>query len=164
MSNAAGNGAAIITTRKHKFTLPPAGSNIEVRKFNPRSGKEFILTTLNTRPGNSNEESAALVLSERLDGHALALTQVTALIHSKKWSISKLLHMYEKYPLKVHDAENPGWSHAGNTYKVNTVFLISFKELSALAKAMLGVLSHLAPDTIPEALFAALEHPVPKPL
>ena len=108
---------------------------------------------LNLSSPTSEDQDSAKALSKCLGGHALALTQASALMIRKTWSITKYLEMYERYPGKVRDAHSQELIHAGYAEGVKTVFLMQFRHLSSSAATLLGILSFLSPDDIPESLF-----------
>ena len=104
----------------------------------------------------SKELQSAKELSEKLDGHALAISQMTALIHRKLWSIATFLAMYEKNAQKIHHF--PGYTSLG------AVWQVSFEQLDLVNAAILGVLAYIMPDSIPIALFKPEKSALPESL
>lgn len=135
--------------------MHPASSSLQIEPFSIKEGVEF-LAHLTEVHGSSdvNDNAPATALSTLVGGHGLALTQESSLMFKKKWSISKYLQMYSRYPERVRDAHSLEMMHAGYSDGVKTVFLMSFQSLSPSATTTLGVLSLLAPDGIPEFLFS----------
>jgi hypothetical protein len=56
--------------------------------------------------------------------------------------------------VKIRDAHSSELIHAGYTDAIKTVFITSFHNLSSLASTVLGIISLLAPDAVPESLFS----------
>lgn len=94
---------------------------------------------------SARETQSAFDLCERLRGHALAISQMAAMIHRRSWSIEEFLEIYDKNTRKMHGATK------GNS--LDTVWYLSFKSLDPECSAFLGVLSYIAPDSIPMSLF-----------
>lgn len=94
---------------------------------------------------SAKETQSAFDLSERLSGHALAISQMAGLIHRRSWSIEEFLAIYDENTRKMHGATK------GNS--LDTVWYLSFKSLDSECSAFLGVLSYVAPDSIPMSLF-----------
>lgn len=154
------SGSALITTRNHSFGMQPAQSGMPIHRFSPEAGSQFILRILNDRKRTTEESEAAMLLSKQLDGHALALTQMTALIQKKGWSINKFLAHYEKGPSNLRNSNDMRWAHAGYSYTIKTVFSLSLKSLSETSPAaftILAILAFVSPDTIPESLMVVDE-------
>jgi hypothetical protein len=74
---------------------------------------------------------------------------MAGLIYRRSWSISEFLEMYKKMPNKVHGI-------SGNN-SINALWDFSFRSLSDQSRAILGVLSFLAPDSIPQAIFGDMD-------
>ena len=94
----------------------------------------------------TNEDSAsAWELSERLHGHALAISQIAGLIHKGQWAIGEFLKYYDKNTRRISGPR-------GKT-TLETVWKLSFESLDIRCKAFLGLLTYLMPDEIPLGLF-----------
>lgn len=144
----ASQGKAVITSRNHFLAFSPAETGIEVHPFDPDAGSKFVLQLLQRNIAEevvSGEIQSAKQLSEKLDGHALAISQMTALIHRKLWSIDTFLAIYEKNTQKIHHF--PGYT------SLDAVWQVSFEQLDLFNSAILGVLAYIMPDSIPFELF-----------
>lgn len=139
-------GRAIITTRNHSLAFEPASVGMEVPSWDAQTGSEFLFFLLEENIGRDleAESTSALALSERLSGHALALSHMAALIYEGELSIQDFMTMYLKNPRRAHatDALSALWD-------------FSFKSLDAESLHLLGVFSFLMPDLIPQGLFEA---------
>lgn len=91
------------------------------------------------------EAKSALELSEKLSGHALALSHMAGLITKRSWSIQRFLAAYEKNMKKIHSTRGKD--------SLDAIFHLSFEELDPCAASILGVLSYISPDKIPQELF-----------
>ena len=144
----ASRGKFVVTSRNHSLAFSPAETGIEVQPFDSDAGSKFVLQLLQRNIAEevvSSEIQSAL--SDKLDGHALAISQMIALIHRKLWSIDTFLAIYEQNTRKMHHV--PGYT------SLDTVWQVSFKQLDALNSAILGVLAYVMPDFI---LFKPREH------
>lgn len=119
-----------------------------MRPFDSDTGSKFVLQLLQRNIAEevvSSEIQSAKELSDKLDGHALAISQMAALIHRKLWSIDTFLSIYAQNTQKLHNV--PGYT------SLDTVWQVSFEQLDVLNSAILGVLAYVMPDSIPLALF-----------
>ncbi|KAF8851460.1 hypothetical protein BDZ45DRAFT_730880 [Acephala macrosclerotiorum] len=107
----ASRGMVLVTTRNHSLSFDVADSGLEISHFNAEEGPGFILHLLSIDIANNlthTEAQSAAELSNRLNGHALA---------------------------------------------ISAIWRLSFISLTPSAKSLLGVLSFVMPDSIPQALF-----------
>ncbi|KAI0384927.1 hypothetical protein F5Y04DRAFT_276993 [Hypomontagnella monticulosa] len=139
-------GKAIITTRDHSLAFESDSSGLEVTSWDEQTGSEYLLFLLRKRMGVDleSENNSALALSRRLSGHPLALSHMAGLIYSGESSIQEFTTMYSK---------NPRPTHA--TAELSRIWEYSFKSLDAQSRSLLGVMSFLMPDTVPQQLFEA---------
>lgn len=87
------------------------------------------------------EIASATELSERLSGHALAISNVAGLLRLRSWSIQDFLDEHNADP---ESAEKTA---------VETVWRLSFQSLEERHSKVLGVLAHVKADSIPTELF-----------
>jgi hypothetical protein len=101
------HGKAIITSRNHSLALRPASSGIEVTSWDAKKGSDFLLHLLKQDIGKDleAEKSSAYKLSQRLSGHALGISHMAGLIHSRSWSITEFMSIYLKNPRRAHTTE-----------------------------------------------------------
>ena len=134
-------GRAIITTRNHSLSFEPASEGLEVRSGDAITGSEFLLWLLkrNVSRDLEAESDSALALSQRLGGHALVISQLASLIHRSNFSIRDFMVMYLKNPRMAHERG-----------EFRAIWDISFKSLDESCQALLGIVSFLMPDSIPQ--------------
>lgn len=139
-------GKAIITTRNHSLAFEPASSGLEVTSWDAETGSQFLLFLLRKSIGLDleAENNSALALSERLSGHALAISHMAGLIYDGEYSIQEFMTMYLKNPCRAHV-----------TNQLAALWDFSFKSLDKNSLSILEVMSFLMPDTIPQELFEA---------
>lgn len=136
-------GKAIITTRNHCLAFEPASSGLQVTSWDVQKGSEYLLFLLKKIGAELESENiSALALSERLSGHALALSHMAGLISRGKNSIEHFTAMYLKNP-----------HHAHATTELSNIWDFSFRSLDAQSRSLMGVISFLMPDTIPYQMF-----------
>jgi hypothetical protein len=153
------HGSILITTRKLGLTTQPITKRIELQEFSAEGGKRFLLHNIAERNivENSLEYEKALEISIKLSGHALAISQMAALILVKGLSLEKFLVMYDKHSRKMHRDRKNGWKYPGYEHAIDTVWELSFSSLEQDARTCLGILSFLMPDSIPQQIFEASE-------
>ncbi len=145
---AASRGQALITTRNHSFAFELADSGLEITTWDTQTGSKFLLHLLSTDIGaklQEDEATSAHELSQRLSGHALAISHMAGLIHRRSWSIAEFMNIYNQHPSEMHGV-------SGNS-SINALWDLSFRSLERHSRAILGVLCYVAPDTIPQSLF-----------
>lgn len=160
------HGSIMITTRKLDLTTQPISKSIELYEFSLMLGARFLIHNLPERyiSETGREFENARKISLKMSGHALAISQMAALIIAKGLSLEKFIIMYDKHSKKMHRERKSGWKYPGYEHAVDTVWELSFRSLSPDAKHCLGILSFLMPDSIPQELFegsgTSLAYPV----
>ncbi|KAK6507665.1 hypothetical protein TWF481_006087 [Arthrobotrys musiformis] len=143
----ASHGSAIITTRNHTLGFNPASAGLEVHSWDSTTGSEFLLFLLKKNIGKDidGERHSAFELSKILSGHALAINQMASLIQKRSWSVSEFMTIYLRNRRRAHNSE------------IEALWDISFTSLGKHGEkdshTLLGIVSFLMPDDIPEALF-----------
>ncbi|OJJ42592.1 hypothetical protein ASPZODRAFT_125317 [Penicilliopsis zonata CBS 506.65] len=139
----ASHGKAIITTRNHSLAYEPATSGLEITSWDAQTGSQFLLFLLKHNIGSDiqAEGDSAIELSQRLSGHALAISHMAGLIHRRSWSITEFMRIYSKNPRRVHQSE------------LQAVWDLSFSALGQDSQAFLGIASFLVSENIPQLLF-----------
>ncbi|OKL62715.1 hypothetical protein UA08_01361 [Talaromyces atroroseus] len=151
------HGSILITTRKLGLTTQPIAKRTELQEFDADGGRQFLIHNIFQRNivEGSQEYEKALEISVRLSGHALAISQMAALILVKGLSLEKFLVMYDKHSKRMHRDRKNGWKYPGYNHAIDTVWELSFSELDQDARTCLGILSFLMPDSIPQEIFEA---------
>lgn len=120
-----------------------AEARTEVLHFDKTAGSRFIIYLLSEEVAaniEGRDSESAMELSERLSGHALAISSVAALLCLRSWTIEEFLDRHTRNPKRAETA-------------VQTVWRLSFESLNARSAKVLGVLTYVTPDSIPEDLF-----------
>ena len=89
------------------------------------------------------EAKSAYVISEKLDGHPLAISHMAGLIHRRAWSIQEFTNLYLKNPRRAH------------TNELAALFDFSIRGVDEDSRRLLGIMSFLMPDSIPSEIFQA---------
>lgn len=145
---AASRGQALITTRNRSFGFEIADGGLEVHAWDTETGSRFLLHLLSTDISEELKEVgvvSALELSQKLNGHALAISHMAGLIHRRAWSIAEFLRIYDQYPSEMHGM-------SGNN-SIIALWDFTFKSLDSQSRAIVGVLCFVAPDDIAHSLF-----------
>jgi hypothetical protein len=147
------HGAILITTRHPSLATQPVENGLEIPTFGTQEGADFLEHLLANRTVSEADHQASLQVSSKLDGHALAINQMAALMNARRISSTNFLNLYEKNPQRIHRERKTGWKYIGYQHALDTVWKISFASLGGDASLCLGILSWLVPDSIPYALF-----------
>jgi hypothetical protein len=147
------HGAILITTRHPNLATQPVDRGLEIPTFGAQEGADFLEHLLTNRTVTEAEHQASLQVSSKLGGHALAINQMAALMNARRMPTTKFLNLYEENPRRIHRERKMGWKYIGYQHALDTVWEISFASLDRDASLCLGILSWLAPDSIPYALF-----------
>jgi hypothetical protein len=126
---------------------------LEVKPFSLEEGTQLFKQLLRWDSRNwvlPEHETAASELVKSVDGLALGLHLLAALIDSHGISISRFRDLYRRKPGRIleYDKALPGYGHT-----LDTVWRMSFEQLNPDTASLLGVISFLSPDAIPEDLF-----------
>ncbi|OTA87935.1 hypothetical protein M434DRAFT_130703 [Hypoxylon sp. CO27-5] len=144
----ASRGYALITTRNPIFGFELVDRGMEISSWDNDTGLRFLLHLLSTDVSNDIEEdeaTSAQQLAHKLCGHALAISAVAGLIHRRALSFTEFMNFYNQHPSEVHGI-------SGNR-SINALWELSFKSLDPRSHAILGVMSFIEPDNIPQSLF-----------
>jgi hypothetical protein len=134
------SGRAIITTRNPSLASNSASSSIEVNSWDVAIGADFLFFLLKKEIGRdvNAESTSARVLSEKLSGHALAISQMAGMIRDGQCSVQEFTTIY---------LENPRMAHAQD--ELDTLWRFAFESLDNDSFSLLGIISFLEPDNIP---------------
>ncbi|KAK0102761.1 hypothetical protein ONS95_006358 [Cadophora gregata] len=141
------HGRAIITTRNFSLAFNPAAFGLEVQPWDTEMGAKYLLFLLKRAVGQdlASETASALTLSQKISGHALALSQMAGMIHEGEYSIREWTAMYLEDPKRAHVNE-----------PFSRLWHFAFRILEEKDKnsfSLLGILAFLMPDMIqPEIL------------
>lgn len=137
-------GRAIITTRNRSLAFDPASSGIEIESWDAATGAEFLIFILKKNIGRdvSAENTSARVLSERLSGHALAISQMAGLIYDGEYSVQEFTAMYLENPRKAHALD-----------ELAALWEVAFRSLDKDSFSLLAIIAFLEPDHIPPEIF-----------
>ncbi|PVH86783.1 NB-ARC and TPR domain protein [Cadophora sp. DSE1049] len=144
----ASRGQALITTRNPSLAFELADRMMEHTSWDNQTGLSFLLHLLSTDITSDLKEdvlTSAQQLSQKLSGHALAISAMAGLIHSRALSIAEFMNFYDQAPSHLHGI-------SGNR-SINALWSISFKSLNPQSHTILGVMAFVEPDSIPQALF-----------
>lgn len=120
------------------------------------TGSRFLVWLLkkNIGRGPEVEDDSALILSERLGGHALAIEHMAGIMNKPKLPIGDFTAMYSKSPRALHQRG-----------EIEALFKFSFQSLDEESRSLLGVISYFLPDGIHQEIFTCTSnHQVPAEL
>jgi hypothetical protein len=133
-------GSVLITSRHDVDFFGLATDGDELGVFSQADGADFLLKAIKRELYSQEEIDAAKSLSEILDGLALALNM----------SIRNFLRFYHQNTKQLRSlAQN----EVGYRHSLKTCWATAFQDPKPDAIIILGVLSVIAPDDVPEALF-----------
>jgi hypothetical protein len=150
-----------MTTRNRNLGLP--SHKFEVKAFEEKEGAEFLLHMMATQNigadvRSQESERSARQLSKSVGGHALALTQMACLISERQNTLTKFSELYHRHPKAIHGLKPDSGIDSGYKYFINTVFREDLGGVKGSdAFTLLGIVSFLVPDRIPQELFQPTE-------
>ncbi|KAI1125666.1 P-loop containing nucleoside triphosphate hydrolase protein [Nemania abortiva] len=164
-------GSAIITSR-YPDTALPTSSEILLKPFSKEDSIKVLrdLMTNATSQIRSHEDDSALkVLANKVDGLPLGLRVIAGLMNvnsRKNMTVSKFLNIYEeganelmKNSDRIVEYEGDSTRRVGAEHVLNKIWHMSFTQLENKderkdeARVLLGILSLLGPDGLPQSLF-----------
>lgn len=153
------DGSILMTTRDKNLSRLPCAAGQEIRVFSQEEGAQFMLHLMaygdvGRVSYTTEDKQAALKLSELVGGHALAITQLIGLIQTMSKSLPEFLPEYERSYRSIRGMAPDGGISADYKHLINTVFRDALSHVSQIdAFGLLGILSFLSPDGIPQELF-----------
>ncbi|KAM5347851.1 hypothetical protein ACJ41O_007675 [Fusarium nematophilum] len=150
-------GSVMITSRDFSLANRPASAGEQLQTFTTTESSEFAKSILKDWDSEADEEKEALgQLLAKLDGLPLAIHQISSLINAEGSCIVDFLDLYKEHADEFH--EDRGGDHeAFYSHTLETVWLVAINAFSRdpAAQLLLGSISLLSPDAIPEKLFQA---------
>ena len=149
-----GSGSVLITSRdplaKSFFTAQPSG--IDLEPFTIEDGASLLKKmTLNVK----DPEHVAERIAQSLGGLPLAISQMAGVIRRQDLRLPEFMESYEdaSEQAELHQ-EKYSISQNDYPYTISTVW--AFESLSRATTSLLGALSLLDPDGIPELMFSEI--------
>ena len=155
---AMGNGSVLITSRDPlaKTYYSTKLSGVDLEPFSDADGASLLqnLTLDEDLAGVSQ------MISRRLGGLPLAITQMAGIIRRQELSLPEFMRSYE------NDAERPGlhslrYSTGGGTYSYTISSVWRFEKLNPKPGIFLRTIAFLDPDCIEEVIFGEWSMPLP---
>ena len=138
----ASRGKVLVTTRNRSLAIECTSKVVEILSWDVETGSQFLIFLLSESiSADINETKSALDLSRKLDGHALAISQMAGLILRRSWTIQDCFRAYQKSPNRLR------------TNALDAAWQLSFESLSDDGATLLGIISFLMPDKIQEEIF-----------
>ncbi|KAF5236255.1 hypothetical protein FAUST_6603 [Fusarium austroamericanum] len=150
-----GNGKIIITTRSPMVGYGLTEDEIPICTFTEEEGQQCIIHLTSWPGGAPADPDSARELNNELGGLPIGIVQMTALMRYQRTPIKKFLGRYKEDRLKFHSKDITGITgiYPDIKPKIATNWNLSFNALGDEAKSLLGILSFLSPDAIPQELF-----------
>jgi tetratricopeptide (TPR) repeat protein len=152
------SGHVLITTRER--SLSGIAEAIRIEKLPPDEGAAFLLRRANILPKDAplsaafdEDRTAALSLSDEMDGLPLALDQAGAYIEETPTTPAKYLPLFRTYRDEL--LKSPGTINATDHVSVSTTFTLALTRVEQAHPAsadLLRLCAFLAPDAIPEEI------------
>lgn len=150
-----GNGKIIVTTQRPDIGFKLTDHEVTVHPFSPDQGRDCILNLLSWPGGVPSDPPSAEALNEELGGLPIGIIHMTALMRASKTSLKTFLRDYRKNKARYHSKDAPGAAGIAPKSKpsIGTNWNISFSALQDQSQSLLGILSLLSPNNIPQSLF-----------
>lgn len=143
-----GRGFILLTSRV-STPLPflmLSRSFVRVSEFSTEEGAQCLINLIGQRAPTSDEDyDAARTLTNMLGGHALAISQMAALIWSRGLSIKEGATQYQAQQRNVYGPD-------GRNNDLAALWTWQFGNLSPDERQLLGIIMFLSADAIPENL------------
>jgi hypothetical protein len=153
-------GSVLVTTRNDEVVIDPCDKGIEIPVFGPDEGSQLLFDLIDRGKYSKAEKEAATELSDSLGGLPLALNLMAQQIRIGRKTIRRILDDYQKDPSKHHKTPKYGIKNSTYGHSLETVFRGSFALLTPDASVILGAMSFVSPDGVPEALFQSSNLPI----
>lgn len=151
-----GHGCILVTCRSELLANSDTiATPIEVPPFSPAQSTDMILHILNEKSVPEEEASAVSELSNKLGGLALAIDIIAKHINSSRRfkSVAEFLPYFEQNEKSAFKRSERGGRDAWYSKDVETVWQTAFGSLSDDAAQLLGILSCMGSEAIPQFLF-----------
>ncbi|KAL7788775.1 P-loop containing nucleoside triphosphate hydrolase protein [Trichoderma afarasin] len=150
----AGLGSIIVTSVVSDVVFNLNPYEIKVPAFSEEEAINCFLDQIALDNTVERNKNSAAKINQELGGHPLAIVRVAAFARSCKLRIEECAEQIEVALDEARDT-SPTKKYDDYLKDICTVWEMSFKKLSEKPQAMslLGMLSYLAAETIPEALF-----------
>ncbi|BDD64229.1 hypothetical protein MAP00_009067 [Monascus purpureus] len=147
-----GAGALLITSRDplvKQYVASDDSAAIALPPFTTEEAVEFLLK-LTCRQNEDSERESGNTVAERLGGYPLALTQMAGIISRQQLSFAEFLRVFEEEEVRSRFFKMQGNPRKRGSYQHTLDTVWALGKLSRAATMLLGVLSFLDPDSIPE--------------
>ena len=145
-------GSVLLTSRHHDVKLKDTRP-LEIKPFAVAESFVLFKQILNDNHSTlvkKEDDDAVLQLVKSVDGLALGLRQLAALIDCHGLTIPLFC---EKYKRNAHRIRNSARNVQGYGHTLDTVWRMSFDQLEPDTTSLLAIMAFLSPDAISEKLF-----------
>jgi hypothetical protein len=152
-------GAVLITSRHPILASDLTGDGTNVPLFTDDEGSAFLQKLLNRGSYSPEELQSAKALSHELGGLPLALNLMGKQVKSRNRKISQFLESYQRNPKRLHQIPKEDAQDVFYAETLTTAWSTSFTPLEekSYSLTLMGILSCLGPERIPETLFESTE-------
>lgn len=140
-------GSVIITCRSQSVASKKTSTIMHLQCFTTETGVDVLYSLTGIQPLSEHDAAAAKSLVHLLGGFPLAMTQISEFMTNRGYSYEELLHLYNKSAQKIFTRSEAPLQYK---YTLNTVWDISFQNLSTDSRNLLNMLAFFDPDRIPE--------------
>ena len=151
-------GSVLVTSRNEAVSIDTTFGGLEVRLFTVEEASELLCAVIDRKNNTKSEQTSWVALVERLDGLPLALILTGMQIRRKHKKIEHFLRDHETDYMRHLKTLSGGVKNLYHQHNLETVYQTSFTSLGHRARSILGILSFLAPQDIPEDLFLLKDH------
>lgn len=148
-------GRFIVTTQKPEIGFQLTDHEIAINPFTPSEGQECIVSLTSWPGGLPSDTVSAGELNEELGGLPLGIVHMTALMRARKSPVKNFLRKYRRDKSRYHKKEAVGISGIYPKVKpiIGTNWSMPFDALQDRPKSLLGIMSFLSSNNIPQDLF-----------
>ena len=156
---AGSSGSVLITSRDPESQHGLAKQGCKVQSFDRIEGRDFLLNLL---PGVDDNDKAYVdkvsEITDQLGGLPLGLKHVASFLRECGIGISELSELLNDTEQNAQVfADTSGFAKLGYGHTLSTVWSISLSKLDSETLNILGLLSFLDPDGIPEIILKSIQ-------
>ncbi len=148
-------GSVLITSRRRRW--PKTIKRDTLERMSLDDSTAYLIEAASERRNEENDQEQALELAKLMHALPLALEQAAAYINEERISFAQYIGEWQEEAKRLKLLDFVDKQFMEHEQSVAVTFTKSWERLEAAPRAILRICAYLAPDPIPEALFA--DHP-----
>lgn len=146
-------GTILVTCRSISVAAELTENDLEIKALSPPEGRKMIMKLVGRQSYSDRESESGEELSQDLGGLPLAIDIMATQMRKRRMQIQKFLPYYRSNYRTLHKGPLSGKLSLYYENSLSKAWDLAFTNISSDASTLLGVISLLAADSIPESLF-----------